>query len=115
MRRPLLLLVLLALGTSACGGSAATAAPANGGPVERPLWTQPPRQAPASEAPATAAPAGTPYDGVTYTDPGVNPFVPTDRDREPARVAAARLGRYPSCSIASTTARRRSLLTCWEP
>jgi Ca-activated chloride channel family protein len=28
------------------------------------------------------APAGTPYDGVTYTDPGVNPFVPTDRDRE---------------------------------
>jgi Ca-activated chloride channel family protein len=76
-----MLLVLLAIGTSACGGSAASAAPANGTPQERPLWTQPPRPA-ASEAPATAAPAGTPYDGVTYADPGVNPFVPTDQDRE---------------------------------
>ncbi len=80
MRRPLLLLVLLALGTSACGSAAATAAPANGDPPTHPRWTPDPW--PASEAPAAAAPAGTPYDGVTYADPGVNPYVPTDRDRE---------------------------------
>ena len=80
MRRPLLLLVLLAIGTSACGGSAATAAPANGAPQDHPRWTPDPWTA--SEAPASEAPEGTPYDGVTYTDPGVNPFVPTDRDRE---------------------------------
>ena len=77
MPRPLLLLLLLALGTSACGSSAATAVP-GGAPVDHHRWTPGPW---ASEAPATAAPAGTPYDGVTYTDPGVNPFVPTERDR----------------------------------
>jgi len=81
MRRPLLLLVLLALGISACGGSSATTGPAGGLPGDHRRWTPDPWAA-ASEAPATAAPAGTPYDGVTYTDPGVNPFVPTDRDRE---------------------------------
>jgi len=80
MRRPLLLLVLLALGTSACGGSAATPAASAGAPQDHPRWTPEPWAA--SEAPATAAPAGTPYDGVTYTDPGVNPFVPAERDRE---------------------------------
>jgi Ca-activated chloride channel family protein len=80
MRRPLLLLVLLALGTSACGGASASPAPASVTPQGHPRWTPDPWAA--SEAPATAAPVGTPYDGVTYTDPGVNPFVPAERDRE---------------------------------
>ena len=42
MRRPLLLLVLLALGISACGGSSATTGPAGGLPGDHRRWTPDP-------------------------------------------------------------------------
>jgi Ca-activated chloride channel homolog len=98
MRRlPMLLGPLaLAFAISACGGSSAAsyAPPGNNGngngasnPTARPAPVDPgapaASMAPASEAPAWHdEPTATPYDGVTYEDPGVNPFVPTDRDRE---------------------------------
>ena len=76
MRRIVLAVVLLAVGTAACGassasrvpGGAATAAPAHQRSSPAPVWP--------------ADPAATPYDGVTYEDPGANPYVPASRDRE---------------------------------
>ncbi len=77
MRKPILLLAAVALVASACGGSAAASyAPNQPAPPDHHL----PTPAPWDGSGATAAPA-TPYDGVTYEDPGVNPFTPTDRDR----------------------------------
>jgi Ca-activated chloride channel family protein len=68
MRTPLLALAAVALLTSACSGSAGSSS-ANGGPAPQPpSYHQPP-------PPLPEQPAPTPYDGVTYQDPGVNPYV----------------------------------------
>ena len=79
MRKPILLLAAVALGTAACSSSGYSAShPAYGG--RRPHHhhpTQPPYDPYEPEQPPA-----TPYDGVTYQDPGVNPYVPADRDRE---------------------------------
>jgi Ca-activated chloride channel family protein len=71
MRRPVLLLAVVALGTAACSSSGISTMPPGQGPQDHHLPTLQPE-----------LPPPTPYDGVTYQDPGVNPFVPTDRDRE---------------------------------
>ena len=81
MRKPILLLAAVALGTAACSSSGHSASyPAYGGATSAPdhhLATQPPYDPYEPEQPPA-----TPYDGVTYQDPGVNPYVPADRDRE---------------------------------
>jgi Ca-activated chloride channel family protein len=79
MRTPILL-AAVALVAAACGGSAATIGPNAQAPDHRGWTPQPPQAAP-SEAPAFE-PAATPYDGVTFEDPGVNPFVPAARDSQ---------------------------------
>ena len=71
MRKPLLSLAAVALVAAACGSSSSS----SGGYVRPPdpqhhQPTSPPRGAPAS-----------PYDGVTYEDPGRNPTTDTDEDR----------------------------------
>ena len=82
MRKPILLLAAVALAVAACGGSSATSAPYQPAPPDHHGWTPEPwDEGAATEAPREEPPA-TPYDGVTYDDPGVNPFIPTDRDRE---------------------------------
>src|SRR4029453_18360741 len=68
MRTPLLALAAVALLTSACSGSAGSSS-ANGGPAPQPPSYHPP------PPPYPEQPAPTPYDGVTYQDPGVNPYV----------------------------------------
>ena len=74
MRTPLLALAAVALLTSACSGSAGSST-ANGGPAPQPpAHHQPPPVYP-------EGPASTPYDGVTYEDPGVNPYVDPVEDR----------------------------------
>jgi Ca-activated chloride channel family protein len=74
MRRLLLppvLLVLVSLVAGACGAS---------GPSSRPAGSQPPAHY--RPTPRPEEPLSTPYDGVTFEDPGVNPFVDTADDRE---------------------------------
>lgn len=71
MRKLLLSLVSVALIGGACGGSAGS----SGGYVPPPDpqhhdQTSPPR------------PAASPYDGVTFDDPGINPITDTDEDRD---------------------------------
>ncbi len=72
MRKPLLSLVLVALLAGACSSNAA---PSGGRyvapPPEHHNATAPPEQ-----------PAPTPYDGVTFEDPGVNPFVDPRDDNQ---------------------------------
>ena len=46
------------------------------------VLTGAPRFTPEPWWPEQSQPAATPYDGVTYDDPGVNPFVPAEEDRE---------------------------------
>jgi Ca-activated chloride channel family protein len=70
MRKPLLSLAAVALVAAACGSASSS-----GGYVRPPdpghhQPTSPPRGAPAS-----------PYDGVTYQDPGRNPITDTDEDQ----------------------------------
>jgi Ca-activated chloride channel family protein len=72
MRKPLLSFGLVALLAAACGSASAP----TGGAYVPP----PPQHHGATLAPAE--PQQTPYDGVTYEDPGVNPFVDPDEDRE---------------------------------
>ena len=73
MRTPLLALAAVALVASACTGS--PGASAAGGPAPQPpAHHQPPPAFPEE-------PAATPYDGVTYQDPGVNPYVDPVQDR----------------------------------
>jgi Ca-activated chloride channel homolog len=84
MRKPILLLAVMALATAACGSSASTSAPyaPNPAPPQHNYPTAaPPRYEPTYE-PVEPQPTSTPYDGVTYQDPGVNPFVPADKDRK---------------------------------
>jgi Ca-activated chloride channel homolog len=74
MRKPFLFVALLTLATTACSSSTGSPGPAA---------QQPPahhRQTPLPVRPAE--PAATPYDGVSYQDPGVNPYVSADRDRQ---------------------------------
>jgi Ca-activated chloride channel family protein len=74
MRRlllPSVLLVLVSLVAGACGAS---------GPSSRPASSQPPAHYLPTLRPEEPLP--TPYDGVTFEDPGVNPFVDTADDRE---------------------------------
>lgn len=72
MRKPLLPLALVALLAGACSSNAA---PSGGRyvapPPEHHNATAPPEQ-----------PAPTPYDGVTFEDPGVNPFVDPREDNQ---------------------------------
>jgi Ca-activated chloride channel family protein len=78
MRKPILLLAAVALGTAACASSSgATGAPYAPNPA--PPDHHYPTAAPPYEP--EPVPAATPYDGVTYQDPGVNPPVPAERDR----------------------------------
>jgi Ca-activated chloride channel family protein len=70
MRKLLLSLSLVALVAGACG-SAATSGGYNSVP-------DPQHQNP-TQAPAVAA---SPYDGVTFDDPGINPITDTDEDRD---------------------------------
>jgi Ca-activated chloride channel family protein len=73
MRKPLLALAAVALVTSACSGSAGSST--GYGPTAPPAHHQPPPPV------YPDAPASTPYDGVTYEDPGVNPYVDPAEDR----------------------------------
>jgi Ca-activated chloride channel homolog len=73
MRTPLLFLTGLALVVAACGGATSSA----------PGYAEAPPD-PGHHQPTTVpwpAPASTPYDGVTFEDPGVNPYVDPDEDQ----------------------------------
>ena len=72
MRKPLLSLGLVALFAGACGSAS--------GPTGGAYVPPPPQHHGATLAPAE--PQQTPYDGVTYEDAGVNPFVDPEEDRE---------------------------------
>lgn len=76
MRKPLLSLAVLALVASGCSSTASSPAPSSGRAEGHHLPTPEPYAPP---EPATSAAAS--YDGVTYDDPGVNPFVDPDKDR----------------------------------
>jgi Ca-activated chloride channel family protein len=67
MRRSLISLAVLALATAACSGS--TSAPGASYGAVPPAHHQP------TPRPWQDQPAPTPYDGVTFEDPGVNPYV----------------------------------------
>lgn len=71
MRKRLLSLAAVVLIASACSSGTSTYAP---GPVQPPDAHHRPTEAP-------AAPASTPYDGVTFQDPGTNPVTDPDEDR----------------------------------
>jgi Ca-activated chloride channel family protein len=71
MRRSLLSLVSVALIAAACGGSAATSGSDPIDPPDHHVST-----------PRPFEPAATPYDGVTFDDPGTNPYVDAEEDRE---------------------------------
>ena len=76
MRKPLLSLAAVALVATACSSSSSTSAPSG--------RSDPQAYAPsaaASAAPTGVPAAATPYDGVTYQDHGVNPFVDPREDR----------------------------------
>jgi Ca-activated chloride channel homolog len=84
MRTPNLRATALALAAvpllAACAGTSSSPGTAQQpDPPAHDLWT--PEPAPPFEPEATR-PAATPYADVTFDDPGVNPFVPTERDRE---------------------------------
>ena len=73
MRTPLLFLTGLALVVAACGG-ATSATPGYAEAPPDPGHHQP-------TAMPWPAPRSTPYDGVTFDDPGVNPYVDPDEDQ----------------------------------
>ena len=75
MRKPFLLLAAVALSAAACSSTSSTEPPG------RQQVRRPPPGDPAA-LPAGRRRRRRPYDGVTYQDPGVNPFVHADRDRE---------------------------------
>ena len=72
MRKPLLSIGLVALLVGACSSSSATREPGYVQPPEHHQPTPLPRE----------EPQPTPYDGVTYEDPGVNPFVDPNEDNQ---------------------------------
>ena len=71
MRKPLLSLAAVALATVACSGGSS---PYSGGAGAR-VAPQPPAHHQPTYPPDPGRPAATPYGGVTYQDPGVNPYV----------------------------------------
>jgi Ca-activated chloride channel family protein len=73
MRTPLLFVTGLALVVAACGG-ATSGTPGYAEAPPDPGHHQP-------TAMPWPAPASTPYDGVTFDDPGVNPYVDPDEDQ----------------------------------
>ena len=73
MRTPLLFLTGLALVVAACGGTS-SATPGYAEAPPDPGHHQP-------TAVPWPAPAASPYDGVTFDDPGVNPYVDPDEDQ----------------------------------
>ena len=75
MRKPYLALAGVALVVVACGGAASTSGPSG---AARP--PDPQHHAPTPD-PWQPEPARTPFDGVTYEDSGVNPYVDADEDR----------------------------------
>ena len=76
-RRLALASVALTLVTAACSGNGASVAPSAAG---RPP-DQPQHHAPSYDPWQPAEPQPTPYGGVTYDDPGTNPYVDPDEDR----------------------------------
>jgi Ca-activated chloride channel family protein len=89
MRKTLLSLGLVALLGSGCASAAMTTdpnrsqpPPEHHQPTPRPFEqpTPPPFEPPTP--PPFEQPPATPYDGVTYQDPGINPFIDPDVDRE---------------------------------
>ncbi len=70
MRKLLLSLVAVALMGGACGGAASTGGYGSQPDQQHHDQTAPPR------------PAASPYDGVTFDDPGINPITDTDDDRD---------------------------------
>jgi Ca-activated chloride channel family protein len=75
MRTPILSLALLTFVAAACSGGTSAGPSAGTGYHEPPAHHQPP------PAPWPEEPAPTPYDGVTFDDPGVNPFTDPVEDR----------------------------------
>jgi Ca-activated chloride channel family protein len=73
MRKPLLSLASVALVVAACAGSASS----SGGYVAQP----PPPEHHQPTYPPPPVAAASPYDGVTYQDPGTNPVTDTDEDQ----------------------------------
>lgn len=73
MRTPLLFLTGLALVVAACGG-ATSGTPGDAEAPPDPGHHQP-------TAMPWPEPASTPYDGVTFDDPGVNPYIDPDEDQ----------------------------------
>jgi len=76
MRKPLLSLAAVALVATACSSASSSI-----GPSERPAPPQAYAPSAAASAAPPAYPVATPYDGVTYQDHGVNPFVDPREDR----------------------------------
>jgi Ca-activated chloride channel family protein len=73
MRKPLLSLAVAALLASGCGSAYAPTTNQGGAPV-------PPDHHYPTYPPQPAGPAATPYGGVTYQDPGTNPWVDPSKD-----------------------------------
>ena len=73
MRKPLLSLAVVAVVASGC---ATASAPTSG------RYVAPPPEHHLETPPVQEVPRGTPYDGVTFQDPGVNPFVDPLKDNQ---------------------------------
>jgi len=73
MRKPLLSLAAVAIVASGC---ATASAPTSG------RYVAPPPEHHLETPPVQEVPRGTPYDGVTFQDPGVNPFVDPLKDNQ---------------------------------
>jgi Ca-activated chloride channel family protein len=71
MRKPLLSLAVVAMVATGC---ASASAPTNG------RYVAPPPEHHDQTPPVQEVPRATPYDGVTFQDPGVNPFVDPQKD-----------------------------------
>jgi Ca-activated chloride channel family protein len=79
MRKPLLSLGLAALIAVGCNSASMPAGPAASGYVPPPPEHYQPTPYPVGPAPSAAA---TPYDGLTFADPGENPFIDPRADNQ---------------------------------
>src|SRR3954452_13400494 len=82
MRRTPSALVVVALLAAGCTSSSGGYDPGARAPVEHHLPTPEPYRELPTRQPYREVPAASPYDGVTFQDPGVNPYVDPTRDRE---------------------------------
>ena len=80
MRKPLLSLGLVALLAAACNSASSGASTPAGGYVPPPPEHHQPPPPCCEPVPSFAAP--TPYDGVTFADPGLNPFIDPRQDNQ---------------------------------